>query len=205
MPECRVPLTRVVHDHLREVLRPGDRAIDATAGNGHDTRFLAECVGPAGQVMAFDIQHSAIDATRARLEAAGLADRCLLAHSGHEHMADHVPADWVGNVAVVMFNLGYRPGGDKTVVTLPDTTIAALGQALGMLRADGVLSVMIYRGHAGGSDEATALQGWLARLPAHYIQRALASRGPVWHRIDKVRQPAFRPGNGSPTGLDRSG
>jgi hypothetical protein len=38
------------------VLRPGDTAVDATCGNGHDTLALAELVGPSGRVFALDLQ-----------------------------------------------------------------------------------------------------------------------------------------------------
>lgn len=35
-------------DLLEGFLRPGDAAVDATAGNGHDTLALCQAVGPAG-------------------------------------------------------------------------------------------------------------------------------------------------------------
>lgn len=41
--------------------------LDATCGNGHDTLFLANLVGPNGTVYAFDIQEEAIEHTTARL------------------------------------------------------------------------------------------------------------------------------------------
>lgn len=44
------------HQLLKEVVEPGDFVIDATMGNGHDTAFLAELVGPSGEVFAFDIK-----------------------------------------------------------------------------------------------------------------------------------------------------
>ena len=51
--------TALAQEILRPLIRPGDLVIDATAGNGHDTLFLAECVGPAGKVLAFDVQAAA--------------------------------------------------------------------------------------------------------------------------------------------------
>ena len=45
---------------LSEVLQPGDLAVDLTAGNGSDTLFLAQTVGPTGTVLAFDIQVQAL-------------------------------------------------------------------------------------------------------------------------------------------------
>ena len=48
------------HELLRQRLRPGDNALDGTAGNGHDTLLLAQCVGPGGRVWAFDVQPQAV-------------------------------------------------------------------------------------------------------------------------------------------------
>lgn len=49
---------------------PGAIVVDATAGGGVDTLFLARIVGPGGRVYAFDVQAEALARTRARLEAA---------------------------------------------------------------------------------------------------------------------------------------
>ena len=46
---------------------PGETVVDATAGNGNDTQFLAELVGENGHVLAFDIQQAALDSTAERL------------------------------------------------------------------------------------------------------------------------------------------
>ena len=43
------PLTRVAHDALARHLKPGDLAVDATVGNGHDTLVLAQQVAPDGR------------------------------------------------------------------------------------------------------------------------------------------------------------
>jgi hypothetical protein len=40
--------TEFAHDVVRRVLRPGEVAVDATVGNGHDTEFLARLAGPGG-------------------------------------------------------------------------------------------------------------------------------------------------------------
>ena len=57
--------------HLRDLSRafvgqavkPGDWALDGTAGNGHDTLFLVNLVGDAGKVFAFDVQKSSLEKT----------------------------------------------------------------------------------------------------------------------------------------------
>lgn len=55
------------HKLAGESVRRGDCAIDATAGGGNDTAFLARCAGPSGTVYAFDIQADALRRTEARL------------------------------------------------------------------------------------------------------------------------------------------
>ncbi|GFR43699.1 hypothetical protein Agub_g4809, partial [Astrephomene gubernaculifera] len=60
-------LTTAAQAVWAQVLRPGDIAVDATCGNGHDTLFLAQAVGPTGHVYGYDIQEAAISSTRQRL------------------------------------------------------------------------------------------------------------------------------------------
>lgn len=120
--------------------------VDATAGNGHDTVFLAELAGRTGHVYAFDVQTAALGATRNRLEAAGLADRVTLIHAGHENLAGLVPEC---TVTAILFNLGFLPGIDKKTATHAETTLAALRAAVRLLGEHGVLSVHLYTGHSG--------------------------------------------------------
>ena len=65
-------VTEIVHDLVRPRLKLGDAALDATAGNGHDTLFLAQCVGPTGRVFAWDIQPLALERTAALLAQHGI-------------------------------------------------------------------------------------------------------------------------------------
>jgi SAM-dependent methyltransferase len=164
------------HVILSPRLRPGDLVVDATAGNGHDTLFLAERVLPGGRVFAFDVLSEAIEQTRARVsngltddgdkeQAAELQD-VVLHHAGHERMAELLPSEVCGRLRAVMFNLGYLPGGDKTLITRTDTTLDALQQALDWLAPDGVITIVVYPGHDGGREEATAVECWAARLPS---------------------------------------
>lgn len=145
---------------VQAVVAAGEVVVDATAGNGHDTLFLAGCTGPGGLVYAFDIQAQALENTAARLEAAGIRDRVVLKQTGHEKMAGHVR----GPVAAVMFNLGYLPGGDHRVVTRPETTVAALEQAAGLLKPGGIITIVVYRDHAGGLEESRAVDSFSAGL-----------------------------------------
>lgn len=135
---------------LRQRLKEGDVVVDATVGNGHDTLFLADQVGPFGRVIGFDVQKAALEYTAARL---GERPHVRLVHAGHETLAAHLDGQTV-KLAAVMFNLGYLPGTDRTVMTGSETTLAALQQASTLLSAGGLMTAVLYPGHAGGADEA---------------------------------------------------
>ncbi|MBR1583979.1 MAG: GNAT family N-acetyltransferase [Clostridia bacterium] len=150
----------VAADVLKRAISPGDTVIDATMGNGHDTLALCQWVGEGGRVYAFDVQAQAVEHTRARLAAAGVADRAALYCLGHEHMAEKVN----GPVSAVVFNLGWLPGGDHAVTTRWETTRAAVESALGLLKKQGVLVICAYPGHAEGDREREALTAFLTAL-----------------------------------------
>ena len=143
---------------------PGDVAIDATVGNGHDTLTLAQTVGAEGRVLGIDVQAEALQAARERLQQAGVEGRVSLVHGGHEDMAAHVPDAWRGRVSAVMFNLGYLPGSDKSCITRPDTTRRALAAATTLLKSGGLITVVLYTGHDGGREEAEAVRAWAEKL-----------------------------------------
>lgn len=160
-PHLRGPVP-LAHQMIGALLHDGDRAVDATCGNGNDTLLLARLVGPSGMVWGFDIQDEAITATDRKLTDAGCADRVRLIRAGHEEMSRHVD----GPVQAVVFNLGYLPGSDRTIITRPETTGVALEQALPLLGPGGVVAVTVYPGHGGGANERRVVDGWAARLPA---------------------------------------
>lgn len=153
--------TEIAGSWLREVIAEGDVVIDATAGNGYDTLFLAELVGDRGKVLAFDVQAAAIDSARERVEKSGFGGRVDFFLKSHAEMAMHADE---GSVAAVMFNLGYLPGADHGIATGGDT-IVALDAAARLLRKGGALSVVCYPGHEGGDSEAEIVEKWMAALP----------------------------------------
>ncbi|SKB05845.1 Putative rRNA methylase [Prosthecobacter debontii] len=151
---------------LADRLQPGDIALDATTGNGHDTLFLSLCIGPTGHVYGLDLQAAAIAETQRRLTEAGLtSEQFTLIHAGHETMLDHVKPEHQGKVAGIMFNLGYLPGSDKTVITRTETTLAAIQAALTLLKPGGLLTLAVYPGHEGGAQEQAAITAWASALP----------------------------------------
>ncbi|MCM3703703.1 class I SAM-dependent methyltransferase [Paenibacillus macerans] len=160
----------MAHKLAGERLQPGDAAVDATAGTGADTLFLAKACGPKGQVFAFDIQSQALILTRERLdkeEPSSLAGVTLIERS-HAEMEAALPAKVRGRLGAVMFNLGYLPaaGADPALITQPDSTIPALEAAVRLLRPRGLLTAVLYPGHPGGETEAAAVEAWAASLSA---------------------------------------
>jgi predicted methyltransferase len=157
-------LVLVAQGWMARALQAGDIAVDATAGNGVDTAFLAGCVGAAGRVYAFDVQPIALEETARRLAAAASAERVTLVNAGHETLRDHIPQESHGKIRGVMFNLGYLPGGDVSITTQVETTLAALEQACDCLAPGGLITAVRYTGHSGGREESDAVAAWAATL-----------------------------------------
>ncbi|MGI6737667.1 MAG: class I SAM-dependent methyltransferase [Anaerovoracaceae bacterium] len=156
---------------IEQYMVPGAAAVDATCGNGHDAAALVRM--GAGMVYAFDVQERALGRTRALFAREGLPLRRLhLIHDGHEHMCRHIEEA----VRVVVFNLGYLPGGDHDIITRPETTTAAVRAACSLLETGGLICVTIYSGHAGGCAERDALLEMSAGLDAGswHVLRLLA-------------------------------
>jgi SAM-dependent methyltransferase len=152
-----VPLS---HFFLRQRVLPGDLALDATCGNGLDTLLLAELTGERGHVWGFDLQPAAIAATRALLEREGRLSCVDLIGAGHQRISEFVPA----GLKAAVFNLGYLPGGEISLVTSPESTVSALGQTAALLAPQGIITVSLYTGHEGGPEEALAVEAWGASL-----------------------------------------
>jgi hypothetical protein len=159
-----VSLVSKAHFLVKPCLYPGALAIDATVGNGYDTLFLAEQVGATGKVFGFDIQQAALDTTRSRLDRANLSEYVTLILASHALMAEKIPVPYHGKISAVMFNLGYLPCGDKTIMTLTDSTLPALNSACQLLSSRGIISVLAYPGHAGGDIETDQVKKWCEQL-----------------------------------------
>jgi predicted methyltransferase len=152
----------------RDSLFPGAIAIDATAGNGFDTHFLAMNVGDTGIVYAIDIQPVAMARVQQRLVEENLSHRVRCVIDSHSHMEQIVAPEHVGQVACVMFNLGYLPLSDKSIVTCVETTMPAVLAAARMLRVGGRLSILAYVGQSGGREEAEQISKWIAFIPNEF-------------------------------------
>jgi predicted methyltransferase len=165
-----LPFARIL---LEKAVQPGDISIDGTMGNGFDTVFLAGLTGENGHVYSFDIQKEALQTTAAKLKAENLQAHCTLIHDGHEQLSKYIRQEHSGKITGAIFNLGYLPGGDKSIITHADTTISAIEQLFEMLAPEGIIILVIYHGHPGGSEERDALMDYVRDFPqqkAHILK-----------------------------------
>ncbi|AYG01385.1 tRNA (mnm(5)s(2)U34)-methyltransferase [Lactococcus allomyrinae] len=163
----------MAHSCLEEIIKPNDIVVDATMGNGYDTLFLSNLTD---NIFAFDVQNEAIEATEKRLSFAGknvikisdFENEKLLTENpsvklildGHENVRKYVKKP----IKAAIFNLGYLPKADKTVITKPDTTLTALSSLTELLVTGGRIALMIYYGHEGGEKEKNAVIHWVSTL-----------------------------------------
>ena len=149
----------------------------------------ARYVASAGSLLlALDIQEAALQASRARLEQAGMAVRCcasaaaacalpplpshttdirlvLHSHAALPELLDALPEeDRQRPLLAGIFNFGYLPGTDKRCTTTAAGSLAAVDALLERLAPQGCLSLHCYTGHEGGAAEEAALAQRLARL-----------------------------------------
>ena len=166
----------MAHDFLAQVITQEDIVVDATMGNGHDTLFLAKL---AKQVYAFDIQEQALEKTSQRLQEASLTNAELILQ-GHETVDQ-----FVTEVKAAIFNLGYLPSADKSIITQPQTTLEALDKLCHMLVKGGRIAIMIYYGHEGGDIEKDAVMDFVSQLPQ---QEYTAT---IYRTLNQINNPPF--------------
>lgn len=134
------------HSHrvIEEVLTKNDVAIDMTMGAGNDTLVLARL---AKKVYAFDIQEEALKKARETLKDFDNVEYIL---DSHDNVLNYVRE----KVKAVIFNLGYFPGGDKSITTKASTTLKALEKVLSILDKKGICAICLYPGHSEGKIES---------------------------------------------------
>lgn len=140
-----------IHEWLKDFVNEDMIAVDMTCGQGHDTHFLAS---RCKQVYSFDIQEQAI--TQAKQLCHDQTNITFILDS-HVNIDQYVEDD----VNCVIFNLGYLPGGNKSIITKKESTLIALSKANRKLKVNGVLIVTCYPGHAYGKEEALAVKQFI--------------------------------------------
>ena len=96
---------------------PKGTAVDCTCGRGKDTLWLAR---HCGRVYSFDIQEEALKSTEELLDANEIdcrersdSQKVILIKDSHKNIKKYVK----DRPCLILFNLGYLPGGDKQITT----------------------------------------------------------------------------------------
>ncbi|BCR36422.1 tRNA (mnm(5)s(2)U34)-methyltransferase [Mariniplasma anaerobium] len=148
-------LLDIAHVYMKHYITDQDIVIDMTMGNGYDTLFLA---GISKFVYAFDIQEIALEHTKKRMEESGLQNYKLIL-ANHNNVLTHVKA-----FKYVVYNLGYLPNGNKEITTKKNTTVKSLTKVLKHLQDNGMVFMVVYKGHNEGYEESKAIHLFLSTL-----------------------------------------
>jgi tRNA G37 N-methylase Trm5 len=141
----------IAHDYWKTLVREDEILIDATCGNGHDTLFLAKL--KPRLLYSLDIQPQALSAAQQLLSQHLTAQEALhvtFIEGSHAQFPTEIAAR---SVKLIVYNLGYLPGGNKSITTLAETTLHSLKGALELIIPGGAISVTCYPGHPEGKRE----------------------------------------------------
>ena len=126
-----------------------------TCGNGNDTLFLAK---HSKKVFGFDIQDVAIDNTKKLLKENNVNNYELF-NTSHDKI-DNVLKDYKSKISLILFNLGYLPGGDKNITTNHKITLNALRKSFNILNNKGIILIVVYP-HTEGKKEEKVIKDYL--------------------------------------------
>lgn len=146
-------VTDLSHDIISKYCTDFQIAVDETLGNGYDTDFL---ITKFSKVYSFDIQEAAIE-NYPQKEAENLK----LVNDSHENVDEYVKE----NIDAAMYNLGFLPGGDKTITTTYKSTLISLEKTLRSLNSGGLITIAAYCGHEQGKEEYEKLINYVKDLP----------------------------------------
>lgn len=145
-------------------IRKDGIAVDGTCGRGKDTLWLAE---RCRKVYSFDIQREALTSAEELLRENNIEfsyedddAAVMLINDSHEKIEEYVDL----SPCIIMFNLGFLPGGNKEITTGLKSTMTALKTSLKILDTGGILCVTMYPGHKEGLKEKNAILKWAESL-----------------------------------------
>lgn len=139
-----------IHNWILQ-FKPLKICVDMTAGNGHDTYFLAL---NSNEVIAIDIQEEAINNTKYK---------CKEFSNIKYYFGNHQNFDIEQRISGLIYNLGYLPGSDKLLITNAQSTISSLNNLVN--KTDQFIVISCYRKHPGGNDEYLEVKKWINSLP----------------------------------------
>ena len=162
-PLFNTPLD-LAHSFWEKILKEGDAVIDATCGNGKDSLVLANLLKDKSDTALYclDIQKKALENTKELLskQSPHFLPSVQFILSSHEVLPKTDPRQ----LKLIVYNLGYLPGADKTLTTETSSTVQSVINALKLICPGGVISINCYPGHLEGKKEQEALLTLLAPL-----------------------------------------
>lgn len=146
-------ISLLAQDIIKKYVGEFNVAVDCTLGNGHDTDFLSENFD---RVYAFDIQKEAIENYKNK----NVKNVCLI-NTSHENLKENIKEK---EIDCFMYNLGFLPGGNKDITTLPESSFNSLKEAITLLKSGGIITLCLYIGHEQGKKEQQVLVPYLESL-----------------------------------------
>ena len=111
------------------------------------------------------------------LTAVGLIGKTRLILDSHANIEKYA----LGTIDVIMYNLGYLPGGSHEIFTNSDST--SLTAAAKLLNREGIITIVAYPGFEAGREEQLAVQAYLRTLPQKEFSVA------CWQMQNQVNNP----------------
>lgn len=145
-------ITDLAHYIIENFVIDKNVAIDETLGNGGDCDFLSENFK---KVYAFDIQSKAIDEYKKRCKG-----NVTLICDSHSNIEEYIKEE----VDVAIYNLGFLPGGDKSITTKAESTLKSIESTLKILKSGGFAIIAVYVGHNEGLHESEELLKYASSL-----------------------------------------
>lgn len=169
----------------KDYLKVGNHVIDATVGNGFDSLAIAPLIlsSSSGKLYCIDIQESAIDKTKERLQKklpVDLYQRVEFYCQSHSTFPATIPSE---SVDMICYNLGYLPGKprknnstpdfpqdqniatlEEPIITRASSTLQSIEHGMKLLKSNGLFSITAYPGHKYGDQETDAVKSFLSSL-----------------------------------------
>lgn len=146
-------ISQISHYIIKNFLEDKSIAIDGTLGNGYDSDFLSENFI---KVYSFDIQKEACEKYISKNK-----NNVLVICDSHHKFNDYVQEP----VNCIIYNLGFLPGGNKSITTKHDTTLKSIQIGLDIMASGGIMCISIYKGHNEGKIEESCIMEYLSKLP----------------------------------------
>lgn len=141
--------------------------IDATAGNGYDSLFIATILQDDGRLFSFDISEEAIQNSKLLLTENNInLKNITLINDNHANLGTYLKSQLI---TAAIFNLGYLPGSNKKIRTNSTDTLAAIDQIIKRLQKKGIIIICSYIGHDAGV-ENSVIGEYLSKLNTHEFE-----------------------------------